>query len=165
MHRGGERVIGGLAHIDVVIGVDGFLRTLLSPGHFDGPVRDHFIDVHVGLGARTGLPNTQWEFIHQNAVGHFSGRTLDEFSLRAIQFAERVVHPSAGQLQNPEGTNEGRRHSVVADFEVVQTALRLGAPVLIAGDFDLPHGVGFNTKFAHSDSLFLLGVQGDAFGN
>ena len=36
-----------------------------------GPVGDHFIGVHVGLGTRSGLPDNQREVIQKLALGHF----------------------------------------------------------------------------------------------
>ena len=63
VHGRRERVIRGLRHVDVVIGMDGFFAAQDAAREFDGAVADDFVDVHVGLRAAAGLPNAQGEVI------------------------------------------------------------------------------------------------------
>jgi hypothetical protein len=49
VHRGGERVVRRLAHVDVVVGMDRVLAAHLAAGELDRAVRNHLVDVHVGL--------------------------------------------------------------------------------------------------------------------
>src|ERR1700730_13797942 len=56
MHRGRKAIVRGLAHIDVVVGVYRRLLAPLSPQHLVRPGCDYLVDVHIGLGARSGLP-------------------------------------------------------------------------------------------------------------
>ena len=51
VHGGRERVVRGLAHVDMVVRVDRLLRTHLAAQHLDGAVGDHLVGIHVGLGA------------------------------------------------------------------------------------------------------------------
>jgi hypothetical protein len=67
MHGGGETVIGGLAAIDMVIGMDGAFAAALSGQQFVGIARDHLIDVHVRLGAGAGLPDDERKLVVQLA--------------------------------------------------------------------------------------------------
>ena len=57
MHGCGESIIGGLTHIDVVIGVDGLFGAEFASEHLTGSVGDDFIDIHIGLGAGAALPD------------------------------------------------------------------------------------------------------------
>src|SRR6266849_8127799 len=59
VHGRGKRVVGGLRHIDIVIGVNGLLAAHDAAGDFDGAVGNDFVNVHVGLRAAAGLPNAK----------------------------------------------------------------------------------------------------------
>ena len=51
MHRRRKGVVGTLAHVHVVIGVNRFFRSHHPAQHFNRAVRDHLVRVHVGLRA------------------------------------------------------------------------------------------------------------------
>ena len=81
MHCRWEGIVGGLTEIDVVVGVNGFFGAERSAEDLAGPVRDHLVEVHVGLGARPGLPDHEGEMIVQLAVndlGRCSGDGLGQ---------------------------------------------------------------------------------------
>ena len=46
-------------------GCTGSLLPMHAAGQLDGAIRDDFVDVHVGLGARTGLPDPQRELVRR----------------------------------------------------------------------------------------------------
>jgi len=52
-----------LAHVNMVVGVYWSLRAELSSEHFNSTVCNHFINVHIGLGARASLPYYQRKVI------------------------------------------------------------------------------------------------------
>ena len=52
-----------LTFVDMIIGVNRFFGSHFSSHQFNGPVTDHFINVHVRLGTRTSLPHHQWKVI------------------------------------------------------------------------------------------------------
>ena len=58
-------------------------------------------------------------------------------SLPRSRFVER-----GGLLEDRHAADDGRRHAVVADREVVERALGLRPPVPVVGDLDRPHAVG-----------------------
>lgn len=62
------------------------------------------------------------------------------------------VDCSGSALQNAEGLHNGRRHAVLGlvDLEVLERTLRLGTPVLVAGDLDLAKGIAFCACGSHS---------------
>lgn len=77
VHDGGEGVVGGGGHVDVVVGVDGLLGTHLATENLNGTVGDDLVGVHVGLSARAGLPDNQREVIQQLTLGNLSSSLLD----------------------------------------------------------------------------------------
>lgn len=60
VHNSGETVVAGLAHVDMIVGVD-LLAAYLPSEDLDGPISDDLIRVHVRLSARAGLPHNQGE--------------------------------------------------------------------------------------------------------
>ena len=69
VHGGRDRVVGRLAHIDVIVRVHRLFRAEFAAERDIGGVRDHLVDVHVGLGAGAGLPHQQRKMLVELAVG------------------------------------------------------------------------------------------------
>src|SRR5260370_5109624 len=65
VHGGGKGVVGGLRHVDVVVGIDGLLAAHDAAGDFDGAIGDQFGDVHGVLRATAGLPDPEREVVVQ----------------------------------------------------------------------------------------------------
>ena len=61
------RVIRALAHVNMVIGVNGFLRTKLAAQDLNGTVCNYLISVHVTLRAAPCLEYDQWEVVNKLA--------------------------------------------------------------------------------------------------
>lgn len=80
VHDGGEGVVGGGASVDVVVGVDGRLGAHLAAQDLDSTVGDDLVGVHVGLGARAGLPDDEGEVVEELAIGNFLGGLLNGLS-------------------------------------------------------------------------------------
>lgn len=80
VHDGGEGVVGGGGHVDVVVGVDGLLASHLSTQDLNGTVGDDLVGVHVGLSAGTGLPHNQREVVNELEVGDLSSSLLDSLA-------------------------------------------------------------------------------------
>ena len=81
VERGREAVVRGLGAVDVVVGVDGRLAAALPRQQLVGAAGDHLVDVHVGLGARTGLPDHERKLTVELAGRDFGGGRLDRFGL------------------------------------------------------------------------------------
>ena len=63
VHGGGVGVVTALALIDVVIRVDRLLAAKLTSKKLNRSVGNHLVGVHVGLSARTSLPDDQGEVV------------------------------------------------------------------------------------------------------
>jgi hypothetical protein len=147
VHRRREGVIRRLAHIDVVVGVDRLLRAHSPAHHLDGAVRDNFIGVHVGLGARAGLPYDQREMVVQLAVDHFLRRCDDVLCKLRVELAEFEIRLCRCTLHDAERTDNRGRLLLPADLEIAQRALRLSAPIPVRRDLDGAKGVGLRAGF------------------
>ena len=77
VHSGRESVVRALAHVDMVIRMDGLFRAHLAAQHLNRAVGDDFIGIHIGLSARACLPYDQWEVVVQLAIYDFL-RGLDD---------------------------------------------------------------------------------------
>ena len=65
VHRGGEGVVAALAHVHVVVRSHRLLAAQLAAEQLDGAVGQDLVDVHIALGARTGLPDDRAGTGHQ----------------------------------------------------------------------------------------------------
>ena len=142
VHRGRVGVVGRLRHVDVVVGVDGRLRALLTTGDLDRAVGDDLVHVHVRLGPAARLPHEQRELAVELAGEDLVGGGDDEIRLLGGELAEIAVGERGGLLQDRHPADHRGRHVVGADREVVQRALRLRAPVAVDGHLDRAHAVG-----------------------
>ena len=166
MHGGRKRVVGAGAHVDVIVGVDWFLRAHCSTQNLYGAIRDDFVGVHVGLSTRAGLPNYEWEVVEEGEIRNLRGSLLYSFAKRRILrpnafplsllFAcggmvvvvtepEFHVHFCCSTFENSECTDNGRRHAVMRliDFEVLEGAFGLRSPIFVRGNGDLAKGIAF----------------------
>ncbi len=102
VHRGGERIVGRLGHVDVVVRVDRVLAAKLAAGELDRAVRDHLVHVHVGLGARARLPDGQREVVVERAGDHLIGGAHDQLGPVGVEEAELPVDEGRRFLQEAE---------------------------------------------------------------
>jgi hypothetical protein len=143
VHGGGEAVVGTLRAVDVVVGMHRRLAAARIAGQFVGAAGDHLVDVHVGLGAAAGLPDHQREVLVVAACEDLVGGLFDQPGDFRRQFAEVVVDPRGGFLDQRQGVDHGERHALAADGEVLQRALGLGAPVGVVGHLYGAQAIGF----------------------
>ncbi|BAC17880.1 hypothetical protein [Corynebacterium efficiens YS-314] len=138
--RGGEGVIGGLAHVDIVVRVD-----LGAVGLRDGG--DDLVGVHVGGGAGTGLEDVDRELGIMLAGGDLLAGGDDGVGLGGIQGTGVLVHLRAGCLQQAHRADLCGFQTTARDGEVLHGTLGLCTPQSLCGDLHFTHGVVFNTEF------------------
>ena len=168
MDRRGERVVGALPHVHVVVGVNQlFLGHSVAAGDLGGPIADHFVDIHVAAGAAAGLKDVNRELVGQLSLGDF-GRGLQHGVDLAIdqrvlpgagQFPQVAVGHAAGILHHPHGRNHRRRQSPSADREILNRTLGLCAVVSIGGNADFAHRVTFRSVFSHRFTVAWSGGE------
>ena len=152
VHRGRECVVRRLAHVDVIVRMHRRFLAALAAEHLVGAVRDHLVQVHVGLRAGAGLPHDQRKVAVELAVDHLLRGRRDRARALRVENAERPVHLRRRALDQRHRADQRLRHALLADAEILQRALRLRAPVAVGGDLDRAEGVGFGAGFRHDVS-------------
>ena len=132
---------------------------MTPPGQLDGAVRDDLVGVHVRLRAAARLPDAQRELVIERTLRHLGRRLLNEGGQVFIQLAQVPVDRGRRALEDPERPDEGLRHRLGADVEVVQRALRLGAPVAVGRYLYVAHAVALDARSGHVRQL-MTGAQG-----
>ena len=141
MHDGWKTVVGGLAAIDVVVRVDGPAR-IRRAERAVGQMRDHLIGVHVGLGAGSGLPHRQREFVIVMVGRDRGGGGRDGLGDGRGQFAKRLVRLRRRLLLQADGADQAWGKAFPADPEQPPRPFRLRAPEAICRDVDGAERIG-----------------------
>jgi hypothetical protein len=87
-----EGVVCRLRAVDVIVWVDRLVAAQWLPLAPRYQVADHLIDIHVRLGAATGLPNPEGELIVVTTLGDVSSHLHDQVASVVIQHAKASVH-------------------------------------------------------------------------
>jgi hypothetical protein len=141
VHRRRKDVVRRLAQVDVVVRMHSPVRAALAAEQFGGAIGEHLVQVHVGLGTGTGLPDHQRKF-HVVFAGDDLVRRFDDGPrFLFVQNAEFGIDQCAGALDARQRMNQLRRHALAGDAEILQAALGLRSPQPVRGDFDLAERV------------------------
>ncbi len=146
VHGRGERVVGGLRHIDVVIRVDRILAAEDAARQLYRPIGDHLVDVHIGVGAAAGLPDSQGKMVIEPAFDDLLGGLDDQIRFLLRQQARLLIDERGGLLQHSERHNNLVRHLLGADVEIPERARRLGPIVGIFGHFHFAQRILFGPE-------------------
>src|SRR5215831_7200833 len=125
-----------------------------TAGQLNRAIRNDFVRVHVGLGARSRLPDTQWKMCIEFSFDDFIAGLHNYFSFVSGQFAEILVYQGGAFFENAQGANHFARHDVVTDVEMMKTPLSLRPPIFISGYIDFTHRISFEAKLAFRLSFF-----------
>ena len=115
VNRRREHVVGALAHVDVIVGMDRlFLCEAVAARISIARLLIDLVDVHVARGARAGLVNVDRELVVELAGRDFLGRLqqrLDLLVAEAVfpgagQFSQVAVGDSGGELHQTQGVNQ-----------------------------------------------------------
>ena len=131
MHRGWKRVVTRLTHVDMVVGVNGLLRTQRATDQLNTTVRNHFVKVHVGLCARTCLPHIQRKLSVQLTADDFIGHLLNQLTLPGGQAPSFGVHNRSRFFHKTVSVINLFGHLVMTNIEVNQATLCLRTPIMI----------------------------------
>ncbi len=141
VHGAREDIIAGLAPVHLVVGVHQARFPAGAAEQFAGPVGQHLVEVHVGLGAGAGLPDHQGELGVVQAAQDLVGGGHDGLGLAGGQQPQGVVDPGTGGLDAGQGMDDLHGLALPRDVEVVQGALGLGPPQPVRRDGYLPQAV------------------------
>src|SRR6185295_7603311 len=135
-HGGGKNVVRRLTAVDVVVRMNEAPLAALAAQKLAGAVGENLVDVHVGLGSTSRLPNDEGKFVVVLAGQHLVGRLDDGPSLFHVEGAEVEVDERGGLFHQSEGVDQLARHSLARDLEIGERALRLRAPQLVGRYLD-----------------------------
>jgi len=106
----------------------------------NGAVGDDLIDVHVGLGAGTRLPDPQGKFAIKGPGSHLFGDGRDQLGQGRIKHPHGGIGLGTGRLEQAQGVDDGQGHGLT-EGEKPQGPLGLGTPVMLGGNRDLAQTV------------------------
>ncbi|GAA3047234.1 hypothetical protein GCM10020000_29160 [Streptomyces olivoverticillatus] len=132
---GGEDVVGGLACVDVVVGVHGAAQALARQGG------DDLVGVHVGRGAGAGLEDVDGEVLVPPPLDDLGRGRRDRLGNIAVEHAQLGVGLRRGALDPGQRLDVRALQTLAADGEVLHGPLGLGPPLGVRGDAHLTHGV------------------------
>src|SRR5438128_1899702 len=147
-----DDVVRGLAHVHVVIRMDGAFLPERMAQDLVRTVRDHLVRVHVRRGPAAGLEDVEREVRVQLPVHHLLTRLDDRFADLVIEQSEFHVRLGARHLDEAEGVDEPPAEANSADREVFDRSLRLDSPIRVFWDFDLPQEVSLDAELRHSNA-------------
>ncbi len=152
--RGREHVVGGLAHVDVIVRVHERVLAAAATEDLRRTIGEHLVGVHVVRRAGAGLVHVHDELIAHPAGEHLVGRAPDRVGNAAIEPAERGIRCSRGFLDPDRRDDELRRRRQSADGKVLDRAPGLRAVIGSCRHFDVAERVVFDAVF-HDPRLVL----------
>ena len=163
VHGGRKRVVGTLAAVHVVVGMDRRLGTHPAAGEFDRTVGDDFVGVHVRLRAGAGLEHHQRKMVVERAGNHLVRGAHDQVHLVRGELVEFAVRLRGPFLEYAEGTDDRAREAEPfhPDRKIVARTLGLRTPIPVGRDADLSHAVFFYARFVgcRTHALSSCGVS------
>ena len=132
-HGRRERVVGRLAAIDVVVGMDGVFAAELASGEFNRAVGDDLIGVHIALRARAGLPDDKRKMIVKFAINDLKRCLFDQFSGVGFNKPLRHIHTHGGEFDDAECMHHRDRNFFAANVKIFETALSCAPQYLSLG--------------------------------
>ena len=127
-------------------------------GELAAPVGDHFVDVHVELGAAARHPDMQGKHVVMLAGEDFVAGLNDQLVALIVKPFAVVVGDGGGLLQDRVGRDHFAGNQVLADAEMFKRPLGLRAPELVGGYFNDAEAVGLFSHVAHWSSP-MVGVS------
>src|SRR5260370_42427073 len=125
-------------------------------GELAAAVGDHFVDVHVELGAAARHPNMQRKHVLVLAGQDFVASLNDQLVALVVKPLAVVVRDCRGFLQGGVGRDHFARNQVLPDAEMLKRPLGLSAPELVGGHFYDAEGVSVFSLSAHGSLSFAL---------
>src|SRR5258708_2402411 len=133
----------------MIVGMNRLLAAERSSRELAASVGDHFIHIHVELGAASGHPDMQREHVVMLAVEDLVADVNDQLVGLSIEPVAGVICIGRRFLQDRISQNHLARHQILADAEMLERTLRLRSPELVGGNVDLAETVPLFATLAH----------------
>src|ERR1700730_17661746 len=118
-------------------------------------VGDHFVDVHVELGAAARHPDMQWKHVVMLAGQDFVTGLNDQLIALIVKPLAVAVGGGGGLLQGGVGRDHLAGDQVLPDAEMFKRTLGLGAPQLVGRYFNDAEAVSLFSHASHVNSPTL----------
>ena len=160
VHGRGKGVVAGLSHIDVIVGMDGLFGADggVSLHDLTGAIRQHFVDIHIGLRARAGLKDHEGKVPIQSPRHHFVGGLRNGVSDLCIHLTGADIVERTALFDRGHGLDNRQGHFAfgAANGKVLQGALRLGSVECARRDVELTHGIAFGASGQVSGDIAVV---------
>src|SRR5215510_3596486 len=118
-------------------------------GELRAPVRDHFVDVHVELGAAARHPDMEGKHVVVLAGEDLVARSNDQGVALILEPLAVVVRGGGRLFQEGVSRDHFTRNQILADAEMLEGALGLSAPQLVTRHFDDAEAVSLLSRGSH----------------
>ena len=154
--RGGDDVVGGLGHVDVIIGVYNAVVALLAAQNLDGTVGYHFVHIHVIGGSCAALDGVGDELIRKLAGKDFVTGLYDGVADMGRKVAMFTVYQRSGFLDLCQRAGEALALLSAGNVEILLGSHRLQAIVYVFVQLKAADHIPFNT---HDSNLLCTIMQ------
>src|SRR5882762_7808355 len=120
------------------------------------PVGDHFVDVHVELGAAAGHPDMQGKHVVMLAGQDLVTGLSNQVRALIVKPLAVAVRDGGGFLQGGVSSDHLARNQVLADAEMFKGTLGLSAPEPVGGYFNDAKAVSLFSHAGHRSLSFAL---------
>jgi len=134
-HRGGKNIVGRLAVVDVIVGMDVLVLATRAAQQFRGAISDDLVAVHMEADARARLEDVDHEVLVPLALLNFLGGFDDRVGGPDVDQTELAIGKRSRFFHHGDGANERGMSAQSADGKVVHRARRLDAVVGVGRNF------------------------------
>jgi len=142
---GGDGVVGGLCHIDMVVGVHAVLPALTAQ-KLCGAISNHLVCVHVVAGSGARLEGIDHKLFIPTTVHHLLRRLDDRVGDLWLQQTQVAVNLGGSKFDHPHRPDESPPGFKPRNGEVLHGALGLDAVQCLLRYRQLTQRVPFGTK-------------------
>src|SRR5690554_4662214 len=106
MHGCREHIVGRLGAVNVVVRMDWLVTASWLPGQLISTVGDDFVQVHVGLGTASGLPDAQRELRVMAPFDDLVASLNNQLGTFVVKFAKLLVGKGCSFFDQRKGMNQ-----------------------------------------------------------
>src|ERR1051326_397750 len=125
VYRSRNYIIAGLAHVDVIVRMNGLPGTNNTSKHLNSTIRDHLIGIHVSGRAGTSLEDVENKVRIELTVRCFLSCVCYRISNLFVQQAQIHVCSRSGMFDQAEGSDKFPRETNTANGKVFDGSLSL----------------------------------------
>src|SRR5208283_1176735 len=124
-------------------------------GNLTASIGDHFIYIHIELGAAACHPDVKRKLIPMHSREDFVANPDNQIPLLLCKPAAALVSQCRRFLKDGISVYQFARHQVVTDAEVLERTLCLRTPQLVGRHLHLSQAIPLGTELAHGPPFEL----------